>query len=106
MKLPAVAIAAAFICGIVLGLRPVVANQATPQVFVVAGFAIAASLVIAGILLTRVQRLAVGAALSMSAWIVLGALSAAIAQQPLPRDHVLARLDSGEIDLHTPLRWH
>ena len=106
MKLPAVAIAAAFICGIVLGLRPVVANQATPQVFVVAGFAIAASLVIAGILLTRVQRLAVGAALSMSAWIMLGALSAAIAQQPLPRDHVLARLDSGEFDLHTPLRWH
>jgi hypothetical protein len=39
MKLPAVAIAAAFACGIVAGLDPPVASQATTPVFLARRFA-------------------------------------------------------------------
>jgi competence protein ComEC len=106
MKLPAAAIAAAFVCGIVAGLYPPVANQAIAPVFLARGFAVAGCLIIAGILLVRLDRVGLGAAASLLSWILLGVLSAGIAQQPLPPDHILALLDAGRIRLHSPLRWH
>ena len=106
MKLPAVAIAAAFVCGIVASLFPPVANRAIAPIFLVWGFAVAFCLVVTGILLVRLGRLALGAAASMLSWILLGVLGAGIAQQPLPPDHVLAMLGGDRLDLHSPSRWH
>ena len=54
MKLPAVAIAAAFIGGIVLGLCPLFANHAISQAFLVRGFA--ASIFRGGAIAFRVHR--------------------------------------------------
>jgi len=38
--------------------------------------------------------------------LVLGFFAASIAQQPKPKNYVLNVLNSGELDLHAPLRWH
>ena len=106
MKLPAVAIAAAFVCGIAAGLYPPVADQAIAPVFLARGFVAAGCLVIAGILLVRLDRVRLGAAASLLCWMLLGVLGAGIAQQPLPPDHILTLLDGNRINLHSPLRWH
>ena len=47
-----------------------------------------------------------GAAASLLSWIALGVLTAAIAQQPFPPDHVVRLVDSGTLGLHSPLRWY
>jgi competence protein ComEC len=105
MKLPAVAIAAAFACGIALGLCPPLATFAPSHSFLAGGFILAAVLIAAGMLLTGFRQLALGASLSMMSWTLLSILSAGIAQQPLPPDHVVTLLDAGRLDLHSPLRW-
>src|SRR5262249_43832122 len=33
-------------------------------------------------------------------------VSAGVAQQPLPPDHIIQLADENRIDLHSPLRWH
>jgi hypothetical protein len=106
MKLPAVAIAAAFICGIVLGLCPPFVSRVTSPHFLAAGFVAACVLILSGITLTRLDRLALGAAASVVSWGLLGVLGAGIAQQPLPPEHIVRLVDEGRIDLRTPLRWH
>jgi len=50
--------------------------------------------------------LRLAAAPCLTAWLVLGACGAAIANQPGPRNYILNLIETGEIDLHTPLRWH
>ncbi len=106
MKLPAVAMAAAFLCGIVFGLCPPVVQHATSRFFLVAGFFTAGSFVFAGILLTTIGRLVLAAAASVFAWILLGAVGACVAEQPLPNDRILNLVSAGRVDLHAPLRWH
>jgi hypothetical protein len=44
--------------------------------------------------------------LSLASWLVLGFFALSIAQQPKPKNYILNVLESGELDLHTPLRWH
>jgi hypothetical protein len=87
MKLPAVAIAAVFICGILVGRHPLVAIHALSHVFLVLGFTVWGCLLCAGMLLTQVQRLALGAAASILSWLVFGIpqhghLAAAAASRP------------------------
>lgn len=106
MKLPALAIAAAFVCGIVLGLCPPFASRAVAHVFLIDGFVVTGLFILAGILLTRLGRLVLSAAGSMLSWILLGVLSAGIAQQPLPPDHIVTLVDDGRVNIHTPLTWH
>ena len=106
MKLPAVAIAAAFTCGIALGLCPLVESSATSRIFLIAGFSVAACMLAAGILLAVLRQLIPASAVSLLSWGLLGVLSAGIAQQPLPPDHVVRLVDSGQLDLRSALRWH
>jgi hypothetical protein len=106
MKLPALAIAAAFVCGIVLGLCPPLASRAVAHVFLVDGFVVTGFFILAGVLLTGLERPVLSAAASMLSWILLGVLSAGIAQQPLPPDHIVTLVDDGRVDIHTPLTWH
>ena len=76
MKLPAVAIAAVFIGGILLGLYPPIANHAVPHVPLVLSFAACSCLVLARLMLVQWQQLALGTVASMLSWLMLGVLSA------------------------------
>jgi competence protein ComEC len=98
--------AAAFLCGIVIGLCPLVAVRATSRSFLVVGFLVAGSFIFAGILLTVAGRLALAATASLFAWVLLGLVGACVAEQPRPADHILSLVTAGRIDLHAPLRWH
>ena len=105
MKLPAVAITAAFACGIAFGLCPPIARLATSRFLLAAGFLAAAFLLAAGTLLLKRARLGEAAVVSAVSWILLGVLGAWISEQPLPQSHITTLIEAGRIDLHTPLRW-
>ncbi len=105
MKLPAVAITAAFACGVVVGLCPPMVRLATSYLWLAAGFLAATFLIVAGILLVSRARFGVAAVVSGVSWIVLGVLGAWIAERPLPSTHVISLIENGRIDLRTPLRW-
>jgi competence protein ComEC len=106
VKLPALAIAAAFACGIALGLCPLLSSWAGSQAFFTDGFVMAGCFILSGMVLAQSGHLALGAAASILSWILLGILGAGIAQEPPPANHITTLVDSGRIDLHTPLRWH
>jgi len=106
VKLPALTIAAAFAGGIVLGLRPVFSHTVGQRSVIVLCFAAAAILVIVGILLSSRERLVSGVTASLLSWVILGALSARITDQPRPADHILSLAESGRVQWKTPLRWH
>ncbi|HYL62115.1 MAG TPA: DNA internalization-related competence protein ComEC/Rec2 [Candidatus Methylomirabilis sp.] len=106
MRLPAVALAAAFACGAVLGGSQWLAPRASSHTWIAVGLLTAGLLVGAGILLARSGHLCFASAISLLCWVQLGLLGAGIANQPRPADHVLSLLDSHRIELTTPLRWH
>jgi hypothetical protein len=64
VKLPAVAMTAAFACGIALGLCPLTVRLASSQFWLAAGFLTATSLIVAGILLVNRARFGAGAIVS------------------------------------------
>ena len=106
MKLPAVAIAAAFASGIALGLHPAVARHALSIAFLSLSFVAVALLVTTGMVFLKFGRLFLAAAASLLCWIFLGCLGACVAEQPRPTSHVLSLVGQGRIRLGTPLRWH
>src|SRR6266851_39374 len=106
MKLPAVAIAAAFASGIALGLHPVVARHASSLAFLSLSFLAVALLVTTGMVFLKFGRLFLAAAASLLSWIFLGCLCACVAEQPRPANHILSLVGQGRIRLGTPLRWH
>jgi hypothetical protein len=105
MRLPAVAIAAAFACGIALGLHPAVARNAASSFLLSSSFARIAVLVLTGILLVKVGRLFLAAVASLVSWVLLGFLGVCIAEQPRDADHVISLVEQGRFPLKTPLRW-
>ncbi len=106
MKLSAVAIAAAFAGGILLGYSPLFAEHATVSRFLVS-LALLASLCLAlGLLLVWRNLPWFAAVASLSAWIALGILAACMAEQPLSPEHILARFSTQQIPRQVPLRWH
>src|SRR6266446_9157897 len=106
MKLPAVAIAAAFASGIALGLHPLVARHASSLAFLSLSFVVVALLVTTGMVLLKLGRLFLAAAASLLCWIFLGCLGACVAEQPRPANHVISLVEERGISLGTPLRWH
>ena len=106
MRLPAVAIACAFAFGIAIGLWPGVAQHESSPAFLQVALLSAVLLITAAAFLSARARLYSAVILTLSAWIVLGASGAAISNQPKPKNYILNIVDSGEIDLRTPLRWH
>ena len=103
MKLPAVALAAAFSGGILLGLQPVVAAHATSKHFLAVLIVFLLGCLLATILLTRREKLWSAASCSLAAWVVLGVFAACVAEQPPPPDHVLSRMAAGQISSKVPL---
>jgi hypothetical protein len=106
MRLPAVAIAALFACGVVLGQAPWIAERVSSHVYLAIGFASVSLLLCAGIVLARIGRLFPAATVSVLSWIILGALGVGIADQPRPADYILSLVGAGRVDLKTPLQWH
>ena len=105
MRLPAVAIAAAFSGGIALGLHPT-ASQHVTSIFLLSACSLGALiLIVAGLALTRMERLLPAAAISFLSWALLGFLGACIAEQPRPTNHVTSLLEQKRLSLESPLRW-
>jgi len=106
MKLPVVAIASAFAFGIAIGLWPMVANRASSRGFYFGEVGAALFLIVAAIFLLSRQYLLGATIFSLATWLVLGFFGATIAQEPKSKKYILNVIQSGELDLHMPLRWH
>lgn len=106
MKTPAVAISAAFACGIALGVWAPIAQGARSRGFLIAGFALAGALVLVALILTiRTQPIA-AATVSLLSWGALGIVGAWIGQQPRTANHITNLLESGALELQNPLKWY
>lgn len=106
MKLPAVTIAAAFACGIVLGLHPACVRHASSASLLVFSLFLTALFVLTGVILIKFDRIFLSALSSLLSWVLLGFLGAIIAGQPRASEHVSSLVERGNIELKTPLRWH
>src|SRR5258708_35404123 len=106
MRLPAVAIAAAFASGILLGLHPAVARNPSSSLLLSIFFVVIAVLILIGIFLVRIGRHFLAAVASLLCWVMIGFLGVGIAEQPRDADHVIALVEQGLVPLKTPLRWH
>src|SRR6266849_3817247 len=106
MRLPAVAIAAAFASGIALGVHPAIARNASSPALLFSSLSVAVLVVLAGFILVRIGRLFPAAAASLVSWALLGLVSACLAEQPRPTDQVISLVEQGRLNLKTPLRWH
>ena len=106
MRLPAVAIAALFACGVVLGQTSRFAERVSSHVYLAIGFVSVSILICAGLVLAKIGRLLPAATLSILSWILLGALGAGIANQSRPADYILSVVEAGRVELKTPLQWH
>jgi len=105
MRLPAVAISAAFASGILLGLHPAVARNASSSLLLSILFAGITVLLLTGILFVRIGRHSLGAVASLLCWVMLGFLGVCIAEQPRDADHVISLMERGQLPVRTPLRW-
>ncbi len=106
MKSPAVAITAAFICGIAIGLRPSMVAHAGSRELIVGFFIGAGALLILGVIFVARGHLLAASCAALFCWAFLGFVGACIAQQPRAAGHAISLVESGELGLHTPLRWH
>jgi len=106
VRLPAVTIAAAFACGIVLGLHPAAVHHAASASFLLVFLFLATLFVLTGIILIRFDRIFLSTVSSLLSWVLLGFLGAIIAEQPRSSEHVSSLVERGSIQLKTPLRWH
>ena len=87
MKLPAVAIAAAFAGGILLGLSHFLLPWAASNPFPALNVLIVCILLAAGFVLALRNFVCPAAIASLGAWTALGMLAACLAIQPLPPEH-------------------
>ena len=106
MRLPAVAIAAAFASGILLGLHPAVARNAASSLLLSILFVGITVLLLSGILFVRIGRLVFAVGASLLSWAMLGLLGFCIAEQPRDEDHVIPLMERGQLPVRSPLRWH
>jgi competence protein ComEC len=106
MRLPAVAIASAFVLGISLGFCRTVSSHASSHLFVAFLFVAAGTSLLLGILFVYFQRLAWAASAALVCWAVLGVAGVCLDEQPRRTDHILALADAGKVDLRSPLRFH
>jgi len=105
MRLPAVAIAAAFAGGAALGQANRLAQFVSLRGVLACGFMLAWLLIVAGVFASCRDQHRSASVLSLSAWSVLGLIGAGIASQPLPANHILQLLETKKIESKTPLRW-
>ncbi len=106
MKAPAVAIVAALVCGIALGLYPPFTRFSASPAKLGFCFVVSAAFGLIALILLRSDKLTASGTFSLLCWLSLGLTGAVIAQQRLPSNHVTQLLDHNQLSLKTPLRWH
>jgi competence protein ComEC len=106
MKLPAVAIAAAFAVGIAFGLRPAVAAHASSRELLVGLFIFAALALIAASLFIWRERVWFAGFVAVACWMSLGTVGMLLNEQPPASSYVLSVVQNRAVDLRSPLRWH
>jgi competence protein ComEC len=106
MKVPAVAIAAAFSGGILLGSSQLFKPHAISSTSLALAIASIVLLILLGHFLIRRDLLWPSAIVSLAAWVALGIFASVLANRPLPANHVLSRFSAQQIPQHTPLRWY
>ncbi len=106
MKLPAIAITSIFASGIALGLTPAVARHASSRSLVIFLFAASAASLLIGIICTRFAWLAASGIVSLLCWGLLGVAGACISEQPRRPDAILSLMDTGGINLSSPLGYY
>ncbi|HUL33922.1 MAG TPA: DNA internalization-related competence protein ComEC/Rec2 [Candidatus Eisenbacteria bacterium] len=106
MKIPAVAMAAAFGGGLLLSRMSSLPSNLRAPHFLGGSLLAAFLFLIISLLLVRHGRVWAAAIVSLSCWCALGAIAMGIASRPLPAEHVLRRLAAGQLELKTPLRWY
>jgi competence protein ComEC len=106
MKLPAVAIAAAFASGIAFGLSGLIGGHARSPFFLGAVFAVGAASLLTVVLFLHYEWLELAGVTSALAWMALGVAGACIAQQPQRADHIVSLVRAGKINLKSPLRYY
>jgi competence protein ComEC len=105
MKLPAVPIVAVLVSGIALGLWPGAANAVGSPYFFRSSIAAAVLLIAFGRVLYIKQKIQSAWFVSLLAWFALGISGAGLVHRPEPANYVLRLINSGNIDIHSPLRW-
>src|SRR5215472_4930440 len=106
MRLPAVAIAAAFACGIALRLHPAAPSHAESILFLSSCIIATLALILTGIALTKIGQLIPAAIVALFIWAMLGFLGACVAGQTRSALNVGTLVQQGRLSLQTPLRWH
>src|SRR5260370_1871394 len=105
MRLPAVGIAAAFAGGILLGVHPVVARNGASPLLSISTLG-SGVLILAGILVGRIERLFPASVGSLLSGAMLGFLGVCVGEQRRDAHHVISLVERGLLPLKTPLRWH
>ncbi len=106
MKLPAVAIAAAFAVGIAIGLHPAVSAHASPRELVVGLFIFAALALIAASLFIWRERVWFAGFVAVACWVSLGTVGMLLSEQPPASSYVLSAVQNHAIESRSPLRWY
>ena len=106
MKIPAVAIAAAFAGGILFGLHPWFARHISSSGFLVTAALCSAAALAVGLYLSLRNHLLLGGVTSLFSWMLLGAFACCLSQQPLPTKHISNRIVADDINLKSPLKWY
>jgi competence protein ComEC len=106
VRLPAVTIAAAFACGIVLGLHPAVVQHASSVTLLLFFFFLTALFLLVGVVLVKLDCSLTAATASLLSWILLGFVGTIIAEQPRAPEHVTSLVEQQRINLEAPLRWY
>ena len=93
MRLPSVAITAAFAWGVAMGLSQPVARLATSRAWLAAGFLASCFLIVIAIAFLNWSRFNAATIVSGLSWILLGTLGGWISEQPLPDNHITSLIE-------------
>jgi MFS family permease len=106
MKIPAVAIAAAFAGGIVLGRLPGIVPYGARPSFLAAILAFAGAVLCVAVVFAWRNLLWLAASAFLLCWLGLGVAAECLARRPLPPEHILSQPAAHQVPLRTPLRWN
>jgi len=106
VKLPALAIAAAFALGIACGLNPGITHRSSSHAFVAFLLGSAVTSLLIGVFFVWRSRVVVAALASLLCWVMPGVTAVCIEEQPRRADHILSLLDAWKINIKSPLGYY
>jgi hypothetical protein len=106
MKLPALAITTAFALGIACGLNSEIARHTSSRTFIALLLSSAATFLLIGLVFAYRSRVVLAGLATLLCWVMLGVAGVCIQEQPRPANHILTLVDTGRINLKSPLRYY